>query len=347
MSEPTKLTSLVACGGWASKLDPESLSQVLRDLPQSNDPNLLVGSATADDAGVYLLNAETALVQTLDFFTPICDDAYLFGQIAAANSLSDVYAMGGRPITAMAIAGMPDTILSTAEIQAIFRGGADMVKLAGCSLVGGHTIKNPEPIYGLSVTGVVHPDRYTANAHAKAGDILILTKPLGTGIISTAIKQGKCSEELNDIAVKSMITLNTPGADLAEQDLINACTDVTGFGLLGHLKEICASSGVTAELDCASIPAISDDVHTLIKNDIVPGGTKKNLSTVLPHVQVNDISLEMQLLLADAQTSGGLLISVPQENVSAVLEILRAHNTLCAVEIGRIIDKQERYISLN
>ncbi len=347
MSEPTKLTSLVACGGWASKLDPESLSQVLRDLPQSNDPNLLVGSATADDAGVYLLNAETALVQTLDFFTPICDDAYLFGQIAAANSLSDVYAMGGRPITAMAIAGMPDTILSTAEIQAIFRGGADMVKLAGCSLVGGHTIKNPEPIYGLSVTGVVHPDRYTANAHAKAGDVLILTKPLGTGIISTAIKQGKCSKELNDIAVKSMITLNTPGADLAEQDLINACTDVTGFGLLGHLKEICASSGVTAELDCASIPAISDDVHTLIKNDIVPGGTKKNLSTVLPHVQVNDISLEMQLLLADAQTSGGLLISVPQENVSAVLEILRAHNTLCAVEIGRIIDKQERYISLN
>jgi len=319
----------------------------LRDLPQSNDPNLLVGSATADDAGVYLLNAETALVQTLDFFTPICDDAYLFGQIAAANSLSDVYAMGGRPITAMAIAGMPDTILSTAEIQAIFRGGADMVKLAGCSLVGGHTIKNPEPIYGLSVTGVVHPDRYTANAHAKAGDVLILTKPLGTGIISTAIKQGKCSEELNDIAVKSMITLNTPGADLAEQNLINACTDVTGFGLLGHLKEICASSGVTAELDCTSIPAISDDVHTLIAADIVPGGTKKNLSTVLPHIQVNDTSLDMQLLLADAQTSGGLLISVPQENVSSVLEILKAHHTLCAVEIGRVIDKQDKYISLH
>lgn len=319
----------------------------MRDLPQSNDPNLLVGSATADDAGVYLLNAETALVQTLDFFTPICDDAYLFGQIAAANSLSDVYAMGGRPITAMAIAGMPDTILSTAEIQAIFRGGADMVKLAGCSLVGGHTIKNPEPIYGLSVTGVVHPDRYTANAHAKAGDILILTKPLGTGIISTAIKQGKCSEELNDIAVKSMITLNTPGADLAEQNLINACTDVTGFGLLGHLKEICASSGVTAELDCASIPAISDDVHKLIADGIVPGGTKKNLSTVLPHVQVNDTSLEMQLLLADAQTSGGLLISVPQNNVSAVLEILTAHNTLCAVEIGRIVQKKDKHIILN
>ena len=319
---------------------------MLRDLPQSDDPNLLVGSATADDAGVYLLNAETALVQTLDFFTPICDDPYLFGQIAAANSLSDVYAMGGRPITAMAIAGMPDGILSNEEIHAIFRGGADMVMQAGCSLVGGHTIKNPEPIYGLSVTGVVHPDRYTANSHAKAGDVLILTKPLGTGIISTAIKQGKCGEELNDQAVKCMITLNTPGADLAEQDLINACTDVTGFGLLGHLKEICASSGVTAELDCASIPAISDEVHKLIEDDIVPGGTKKNLSSVLPHVQVNDIPHAMQLLLADAQTSGGLLMSVPKENVPAVLEILHQHQTICAVEIGRIIEKQDNYISL-
>lgn len=254
--------------------------------------------------------------------------------------------MGGRPITAMAIAGMPDSILSTAEIQAIFRGGADMVKLAGCSLVGGHTIKNPEPIYGLSVTGLVHPDRYTANAHAKPGDVLILTKPLGTGIISTALKQGKCSDELNDLAVESMITLNTPGADLAEQDLVNACTDVTGFGLLGHLKEICASSSVTAELNCASIPAISDQVHQLIIDGIVPGGTKKNLSTVLPHVQTNNIPLETQLLLADAQTSGGLLISVPQENVPAVIEILNSHQTLCAVEIGRIVEKQDHYILL-
>ncbi len=319
----------------------------MRDLPQSNDPNLLVGSATADDAGVYLLNSETALVQTLDFFTPICDDAYLFGQIAAANSLSDVYAMGGRPITAMAIAGMPDTILSKDQIRDIFRGGADMVKLAGCSLVGGHTIKNPEPIYGLSVTGVVHPDRFTANSHAKAGDVLILTKPLGTGIISTAIKQGKCSEALNNQAVNSMIKLNTPGAELAEQDLVNACTDVTGFGLLGHLKEICASSEVTAQLDCAAIPAISDDVHKLIADGIVPGGTKKNLATVLPYLQTNNISEDIQLLLADAQTSGGLLISVPQNNVSAVLDILHSHDSLCAVEIGHIVTKQDAYISLN
>jgi len=318
----------------------------LRDLPQSTDPNLLVGSATADDAGVYLLNSETALVQTLDFFTPICDDPYLFGQIAAANSLSDVYAMGGKPITAMAIAGMPDSILSTEEIQAIFRGGAEMVKQAGCSLVGGHTIKNPEPIYGLSVTGVVHPDHFTANAHAKEGDILILTKPLGTGIISTALKQGKCSEVLSDLAIKSMITLNTPGSELAERKLINACTDVTGFGLLGHLKEICVSSNVTAQLNCSQIPAISNEVHELIQAEIVPGGTKKNLSTVLPYVNTNHISLETQLLLADAQTSGGLLLSVAKENVTEVIEIIKSHHALCAEIIGTVIDKQDTFIEL-
>jgi len=318
----------------------------LRDLPHIDDPNLLVGSATADDAGVYLLNADVALVQTLDFFTPICDDPYLFGKIAAANSLSDVYAMGGQPVTAMAIAGMPDDILSIKDIQAIFRGGADMVKQAGCALVGGHTIKNPEPIYGLSVTGLVHPSRYTANAHARIGDTLILTKPLGTGIISSAIKQGKCSDALNEKAVQSMITLNTPGAELAEKNLVNACTDVTGFGLLGHLKEICASSDLTTELDVNDIPALSDDVHQLINQGIVPGGTKKNLATVSPHLAINDIPLETQLLLADAQTSGGLLLSVALENVDAVLDILHAHQTLCAAIIGRITSKQEKYISL-
>ena len=318
----------------------------MRDLPQSNDPKLLVGSATADDAGVYLLNSETALVQTLDFFTPICDDPFLFGQIAAANSLSDVYAMGGKPITAMAIAGMPDSILSTEEIQSIFRGGAEMVKQAGCSLVGGHTIKNPEPIYGLSVTGVVHPDKFTANSHAKVDDVLILTKPLGTGIISTALKNGKCSDTLNGLAVKSMITLNTPGTELAEKNLINACTDVTGFGLLGHLKEICVSSNVTAQLECSSIPAISDEVHDLITAGVVPGGTKKNLATVLPHIKVNNTSQEAQLLLADAQTSGGLLLSVSGENVSEVIAILESHQAICATVIGKIVNKQDTEIEL-
>jgi len=319
----------------------------LRDLPSNNDPNLLVGSATADDAGVYLLNETTALVQTLDFFTPIADDPYLFGQIAAANSLSDVYAMGGKPITAMAIAGMPDDKISLDDIQAIFKGGAEMVKQAGCSLVGGHTIKNPEPIYGLSVTGIVHPDRFTANAHAQVGDVLILTKPLGTGIIATAVKKDQCSESLSDLSIKSMITLNTSGAELAEKGLVNGCTDVTGFGLLGHLREICDSSNATAVLNCSSIPALSDEVYQLIDQGFVPGGSRKNLVNVSPYLDLGDTTEAIQMLLADAQTSGGLLLSVAPENKSQVLDILAKHDSLCAVEIGEMVERGEKSIVLN
>lgn len=318
----------------------------MRDLPSNNDPKLLVGSATADDAGVYLLNDTTALVQTLDFFTPIADDPYLFGQIAAANSLSDVYAMGGKPITAMAIAGMPDDKISLDDIQAIFKGGAEMVKQANCSLVGGHTIKNPEPIYGLSVTGLVHPDRFTANAHAKPGDILILTKPLGTGIIATAVKKDQCSESLSELSIKSMITLNTSGAELAEKGLVNGCTDVTGFGLLGHLREICDSSNATAVLKCNAIPALSDEVYQLIDQGFVPGGSRKNLINVSQHLDLGDTSEAIQLLLADAQTSGGLLLSVAPENKTQVLDILDNHNSLCAVEIGEMVERHEKSILL-
>lgn len=284
-------------------------------------------------------------MQTLDFFTPITDDPYLYGQIAAANALSDVYAMGGRPITAMAIAGMPADKLSNAEIAEIFRGGADLVKQANCALVGGHTIKNPEPIYGLSVTGIVHPDRYLANAHAKIGDTLILTKPLGTGIIATANKKGACSEELNQKAITAMITLNTAGADLGEQGLVNACTDVTGFGLLGHLKEIADSSELTAILKASDVPAVDGEVYSLIERCFVPGGSMKNLENVEPYVKFStSVTGAQKLLLADAQTSGGLLLSVPPANKQAVLDILEAHNSLCAVEIGSIVEREAHSI---
>lgn len=315
-------------------------------MPHISDPNLLVGSATADDAGVYKLDNQRALVQTLDFFTPIADDPYLFGQIAAANSLSDVYAMGGRPITAMAIAGMPADKLSNEEIAEIFRGGAEMVKRAKCSLVGGHTIKNPEPIYGLSVTGLVHPEKYLANAHAQEGDVLILTKPLGTGIVATANKKGACSEALNQASIEAMITLNTAGADLGELDLVNGCTDVTGFGLLGHLREMADGSGLTAQLNTDNIPAIADEVYELIDQGFVPGGSKKNLENVRPFTHFEDsVSEAMQFLLADAQTSGGLLLSVPESNKQQVLDILVAHNSLCAAEIGVIKARQSSSIT--
>jgi selenide,water dikinase len=304
-----------------------------------------VGSATADDAGVYKLDDERALVQTLDFFTPIADDPFLYGQIAAANSLSDVYAMGGRPITAMAIAGMPADKLSNEEIAEIFRGGAEMVKQAKCALVGGHTIKNPEPIYGLSVTGIVHPDRYLANAHAQKGDVLILSKPLGTGIIATANKKGACSDELNQMAIEAMISLNTAGADLGEQGLVNACTDITGFGLLGHLREIADASGLTAQLDANAVPAIAPEVFELIDQGFVPGGSKKNLENVEPYCAFTDsVSDAQKLLFADAQTSGGLLLSVSPASKQAVLNILEAHDSLCAVEIGSITERQNASI---
>lgn len=297
---------------------------------------MLVGSANADDAGVFKINDSTALVQTLDFFTPIVDDPYLFGQIAASNALSDVYAMGGRPVTAMAIAGMPND-LPPQVISEIFKGGADKIAEANSSLVGGHTIKNPEPIYGLSVTGLVHPEHYLSNDQLRDGDILLLTKPLGTGIASSALKAGKASDTLEALAVESMVKLNTPGAEIAEKGLSGACTDVTGFGLLGHLWEMCAASGKTAHLKASTIPALSEEIPKLIEEGIIPGGTRKNLQNVSPHVEFSDTVPEwVHYLLADAQTAGGLLIACPVEQRDEVISIIEAHGSICAAEIGSI-----------
>lgn len=325
-------------------MDPESLTQVLRGLPQMNDPRLLVGSATADDAGVFQIDDERALVQTLDFFTPIVDDPFLFGKIAAANSLSDVYAMGGRPITAMAIAGMPPE-LDNDIIHEIFRGGAEKAKEAGCVLIGGHTIKNPEPIYGLSVTGMVHPERYMANTHAQPGEVIVLSKPLGTGISSTAIKRGSASQSLIEASIESMTTLNFAGADLAEKGLSRAGTDITGFGLLGHLMELCEGSGVTAEIDHSTFPVLHEDILPMITDGLVPGGTKKNLTSVADRVHFADaVSQEHQLLLADAQTSGGILFTVKEEHLSDAITVLKEHNSLASAIIGRTTEPQEKAI---
>ena len=320
----------------------------MRDLPQHHDPRLLVGSATADDAGVFKLTDEIALVQTTDFFTPIVDDPELYGKIAAANALSDVYAMGGRPITALAIAGMPSDLVDEKTIQAIFRGGAAMCLEAECSLVGGHTIRNPEPIYGLAVTGVVHPDRHLANAHAQPGEFLILTKPLGSGIISTAIKRNICSEELATKASHLMATLNKPGATLAERHLIHCCTDITGFGLAGHLIEICNGSQVSAEINASALPLISPEVATFIDNGCVPGGTLKNLAHASKQTQFSEQLTETQkIIYADAQTSGGLLLSVPEENLNAVMETLEETEAPCAVIIGKTIPREKSAVILN
>lgn len=307
----------------------------MRGLTNISDPNLLIGSASSDDAAVYRINDDTALVQTLDFFTPIVDDPYLFGQIAAANSLSDVYAMGGKPITAMNIVAVPTDELDLDTINQILRGGADKVAEANCALAGGHTVQNPEPLYGLSVTGTVNPHRVISNAGAKMGDHLLLTKPLGTGIISTAIKRGICSPELEETASKQMASLNTPGSAIAAVGLTRAGTDVTGFGLLGHLSHLCRESGVTARIDSAGVPAISHEVLDFIKQGCVPGGSRENLRLAKEFTTFGaDVPEEVQVLLADAQTSGGLLLAVSPENLHEAQDLLYANGAPIVSEIG-------------
>jgi selenide, water dikinase len=327
-------------------LSQKALSQVLRQLPKLRDPNVLIGSASADDAGVYRLTSGRALVQTVDFFTPIVDDPFCYGQIAAANAISDIYAMGGRPLTALNIMGIPTDLVPNAVIAEILRGGAAKAKEAGCAIIGGHTIRNPEPIYGLAVTGIVSPRRMLTNSRAQAGDLLVLTKPLGTGIITTGIKRGLTSAALAKRAIGLMCRLNTIGAALAELRLVRAAVDVTGFGLLGHLASMCRASGVGAEIVAAKVPVISPEVLALIAQDCVPGGTRQNLETANAVVKWNNTPEPLRLLLADAQTSGGLLLCVPPKRLREVERVLRKHRTACATVIGKIIRSNRPRICL-
>ena len=286
---------------------------------------------------MYQLDRNRALVQTVDFFTPIVDDPFTYGQIAAANALSDVYAMGGRPLTALNLVGMPTDTLPPAVIRTILRGGATKVREAGCVLVGGHSVKNPEPIYGLSVTGLVNPRRLITNAAARAGDLLVLTKPLGTGIITTGIKQGRTPPGLARRAGHAMCRLNSVGAELGERGLVRAGTDVTGFGLLGHLGSICRASGVGAELRVHAVPVLGPEVWTLIAQDCVPGGSRGNLVAAGAFTEWAGVSEAQKLLLADAQTSGGLLLCVAPGRLDAVQALLQRHRTLCAAVVGRVV----------
>jgi selenide,water dikinase len=318
-------------------LSQKALSQVLRQLPQRRDSNVLVNADTADDAGVYRLDRDRALVQTVDFFTPIVDDPFLYGQIAATNSLSDVYAMGGRPITALNIMGVPTEVVSPKIIAEILRGGAAKVKEAKCALLGGHTIRNPEPIYGLSVTGLVNPRRMITNAAARPGDWLVLTKPLGTGIITTGIKRNLTSRALAQKAITNMSRLNTVGAELAELGLVKAGTDVTGFGLIGHLGSLCRASGVGADLRASAVPVISKEVWDLVAKDCIPGGSRDNLKSAESFTRWVGVSAALRTLLADAQTSGGLLLCVPPRNLRKVLKLLATHRTACAAVIGNVV----------
>jgi len=310
----------------------------LRQLPILHDPKVLVGAAIGDDAGVYRLDRDRALVQTVDFFTPIVDDGFVYGQIAAANAVSDIYAMGGRPLKALNLMGIPTEVVPPAVIHAILRGGATKIKEARCALIGGHTIRNPEPVYGLAVTGLVSPRRMITNAAARIGDLLVLTKPLGTGIATTGIKRGLTSRSLASKAVNTMRQLNTVGAELGERGLVRAGVDVTGFGLLGHLHSMCRASEVGAELFADRVPALGPEVFELIKQKCVPGGSRDNFEFADQFTKWNDRTSEMQkALLTDAQTSGGLLVCVPQRLLDPVLKILKRYHTPCATVVGRIV----------
>jgi selenide,water dikinase len=296
-----------------------------------------VGAATGDDAGVYRIDRNRALVQTTDFFTPIVDDPFAYGQIAAANALSDVYAMGGRPLTALNIMGIPADLVPPVIVNQILRGGAWKIKEAKCVLIGGHTIRNPEPIYGLAVTGMVSPRDMLTNAKARAGDVLILTKPLGTGIITTGIKRGLTNRLLERRVVAVMTELNSVGPELAEKGLARAAVDVTGFGLLGHLGAMCRASGVGAEITADAVPVISAEVFQLIAADCIPGGSRDNLDFASKFTEWDGTTSAQKAVLTDAQTSGGLLLSVPRRNVDAVIERLKTHHTPCAAVIGQIV----------
>jgi selenide, water dikinase len=310
---------------------------VLRRLPAVRDKNLLVGANTADDAGVYRLDRDRALVQTVDFFTPIVDDPFAYGQIAAANALSDVYAMGGRPLTAMNLMGVPTALVPPETIAEILRGGAAKVKEAGCALVGGHTIRNPEPVYGLSVTGLVNPRRLMTNAAARPGELLVLTKPLGTGIATTGIKRGLTTRSLEKKAVAIMQRLNAVGAALAEAGMVKAATDLTGFGLIGHLSSMCRASGVGALIDPSAVPAIAPEVWSLIDQGCIPGGSQDNRKAADATVDWGTATETQRTLLTDAQTSGGLLLSVRPKNLDAVLRLLKLHKTPAAALLGEIV----------
>lgn len=319
-----KLTSMTAKGGCGCKIGPHDLAQVLSKLPaQEPNPNLLVGLDTSDDAGVYKLTDELAIVQTVDFFTPIVDDPYSFGQVAAANAISDIYAMGGKPLTALNIVAFPIHELDKQVLTDILRGASDKVKEAGVTIVGGHSIDDKEPKFGLAVTGIVHPDKVRTNAGAQPGDQLILTKPIGVGILTTSIKKDQLSIEEIERLTRVMSTLNKTAAEIMEPYPVHACTDVTGFGLLGHATEVAAASNVGIILNREQVPFLPR-VRELAEAGFVPGGTKNNYAHVKNAVHfAEELDQIDQWMLCDAVTSGGLLLSVRADQADALLTELR------------------------
>ena len=307
-------------------------------MPTLSDPRILVDASTRDDAAVYQLTPDRAIVATVDFFTPVVDDAYDFGRIAAANAFSDVYAMGATPLLALNLVGWPRDTLPYELLGDVLRGGADIAKAAGAFVLGGHSVDDPEPKYGMVVIGEVHPNRIVTLARARPGDALVLTKPIGTGVLTTALKRDLATAAEIAPAVAAMTTLNAGAARAmrATGGGVHAATDVTGFGLLGHLHNMLAASGVSAEIDAAAVPLLPKALE-LAERGAIPGGTKRNREALAPHVQFDPkVPEPLRVLLFDAQTSGGLLIAVDPERANTLIAALQTEGTPTAVRIGRL-----------
>ncbi|MGD9632154.1 MAG: selenide, water dikinase SelD [Pirellulales bacterium] len=342
-----RLTQLAKRAGCAAKQPPGYLLPLLGQITSIVDPNVLIGCATADDAAVYRLTDDLALVLTTDFFTPIVDRPYDFGAIAAANALSDVYAMGGQPLAALNLVGFPDEKLATDVLAEILRGAAEKAAQAGIAIVGGHTIKSDEPIFGLCVVGTVHPEKVFTNSRAMAGDVLVLTKPIGLGVVTTAAKNNEDVLHAIGEAIGIMTTLNKTAAEVLAQFRVHALTDVTGFGLLGHLRNITAASGVHARVWPDAVPVLSAAREYLTRG-IAPGGTHANWRFLADWVAYGaNVSKEEQLLLCDAQTSGGLLAAVASDQCHEVIAALLGSGVAASAAIGRIEEGPPGKISVS
>lgn len=337
MQENIRLTQFAKHGGCAAKIGPDTLSRVLGRLPKFSDPDLIVGFETSDDAAVYRITDDTAVIQTLDFFTPVVDDPYTFGQVAAANALSDIYAMGGEPKIALNIVCFPGE-LDPDILGEILRGGADKVREAGAVLVGGHSIQDDVPKYGLSVTGLVHPNHVYKNFGCRKGDVLILTKQLGSGIINTAVKAQMASQEAEQEVIRVMTTLNRRAKETAADFTVHACTDVTGFGLLGHCSEMAAASRSVIEIGTEGI-AFMQGAKEYAQMGLIPGGAYRNQEHVSGLLNVGDVDEVFVDLLSDPQTSGGLLLAVPENEAEDMLRAFARADLGTEVSIvGRVLE---------
>lgn len=340
MTEEIKLTQFSHGGGCGCKIAPAVLNEMLRQLPAGiAPPELLIGTQTSDDAAVYRLNEQQALIATTDFFMPIVDDPYDFGRIAAANALSDIYAMGGSPILALALVGMPVGKLPLEVIARVLEGGVAMCREAGIPVAGGHSIDSVEPIYGLAAMGLAHPEKVKSNAGAKPGDVLILGKPLGVGVLSAALKSGWLDEAGYASMIAVTTQLNRIGAKLGLRDDVHAMTDVTGFGLLGHLLELCRGSGCCAELAFDALPVI-EIARGFAQEGVKTGASARNWSSYGGEVGLHDVAPWQQVLLTDPQTSGGLLVACAAGAAQEVLALFQAEGYAAAVEMGRLRERE-------